>query len=228
MIDGSDLSPAWRKALRPALSSPSMEGLKTFLEEEKAAQKRIYPSSSQVFHALSHVEPRDVRVVILGQDPYHGEGQAHGLSFSVQKGVRVPPSLKNIYKELHSDLGYKPVKHGFLEAWAEQGVLLLNSSLTVEHGQPASHSKKGWEPFTDAIIAAVAKGPPAAFLLWGKHAQEKASAVDETKHLVIKTSHPSPMGNSANKGFFGSRPFSRANAFLNSRGRKPINWQLPE
>ena len=228
MIEGSCLSPAWRRALGAALSDPSMEGLKTFLEEEGAAQKRIYPPSDQIFRALDLVEPEDVRVVILGQDPYHGEGQAHGLSFSVQPGVRVPPSLKNIYKELHSDLGCKPVMHGFLEAWAKQGVLLLNNALTVEHGQPASHRKKGWEPFTDAIIAAASKGPPTAFLLWGKHAQEKAASVDETKHLVIKTSHPSPMGNSANKGFFGSKPFSRTNAFLRAHGRGSINWQLPE
>lgn len=228
MIHEANLSKAWRSVLSAALSASSMGQLRTFLKEEEAVNKQIYPPSDQIFRALHLVDPEDVRVVILGQDPYHGAGQAHGLSFSVQPGVRVPPSLKNIYKELHADLGYPPVQHGFLESWARQGVLLLNASLTVEHGKAGSHRKKGWEPFTDAIVAATSAGAPKAFLLWGRNAQEKAQAVDFNKHLVIQTSHPSPMGNSANKGFFGSRPFSRANSFIEKHGRGTINWQLPK
>ena len=223
-----DLSPSWRSALSDALSSSRMDSLRTFLQGEKASGRRIYPPTNQIFRALHLVEPEDVRVVILGQDPYHGAGQAHGLSFSVQPGVNVPPSLRNIYRELQDDLGHAPVAHGFLESWARQGVLLLNDSLTVEHGKAGSHRNKGWEPFTDAVIAAVSEGSPTAFLLWGRNAREKARTVDSSKHLVIATSHPSPMGNSANKGFFGSRPFSRANAFLEANGRQAIDWKLPD
>jgi uracil-DNA glycosylase len=205
-----------------------MVGLRRFLRERKTAGAEVFPPSSSVFRALQLVEPQDVRVVILGQDPYHGPGQAHGLSFSVRPGVRPPPSLVNIYKELQADLGHAPVRHGFLERWAEQGVLLLNDSLTVERGAAGSHRNKGWEPFTDAVIRAIDKGPPTVFVLWGRNAQAKAASVDRNRHLVIATSHPSPMGDSANKGFFGSRPFSRTNAFLKEHGRGEIDWRLPD
>jgi uracil-DNA glycosylase len=169
----------------------------------------------------------EVRVVILGQDPYHGPGQAHGLCFSVQQGVRTPPSLVNIYKELEADLGIKPRHHGCLEHWAKQGVLLLNSVLTVERGLAASHSKRGWERFTDRIIARVNdKAEPVVFLLWGSYAQKKAAFVDGSRHLVLKAAHPSPL--SAHSGFLGCRHFSRSNAFLEERGLKPIEWALPE
>jgi uracil-DNA glycosylase len=173
----------------------------------------------------------EVKVVILGQDPYHGPGQAHGLCFSVQPGVRTPPSLVNIYKELESDLGIKPARHGFLEHWARQGVLLLNSVLTVEMGRAASHQGKGWERFTDAVIAKVnARAEPVVFMLWGAYAQKKAAFVDSIdkggRHLVLKAAHPSPL--SAHNGFLGCRHFSKANAFLEQHGMKPIDWALPE
>lgn len=167
-----------------------------------------------------------MRVVILGQDPYHGEGQAHGLSFSVRPGVRIPPSLVNIYKELQNDLGIPPARHGFLEHWAEQGVLLLNSVLTVERALAASHQKRGWETFTDAIIRAVNdQQQPVVFILWGSYAQKKAAFVDQSRHLVLRSAHPSPL--SAHNGFFGTAPFSKANAFLEANGRPPIDWALP-
>jgi uracil-DNA glycosylase len=168
-----------------------------------------------------------VRVVILGQDPYHGEGQAHGLCFSVQPGVPPPPSLVNIFKELDTDLGIKPARHGLLDHWAKQGVLLLNSVLTVELGRAASHRDRGWERFTDAVVAAVnAKPEPVVFLLWGSYAQKKAAFVDQSRHLVLKAPHPSPL--SAHSGFFGCRHFSKANAFLERRGLAPIDWALPD
>jgi uracil-DNA glycosylase len=169
----------------------------------------------------------EVRVVILGQDPYHGPGQAHGLCFSVPEGVRPPPSLVNIYKELESDLGVRPARHGFLEHWAKQGVLLLNSVLTVEMGRAASHQGRGWERFTDAVIREVnAKSDPVVFMLWGSYAQKKAAFVDGSRHLVLKAPHPSPL--SAHSGFLGCRHFSKANSFLESRGMAPIDWALPE
>lgn len=229
MTDASiRLSPAWREALADQFPSPHMDRLRTFLVAEKQAGKEIFPAGDHIFRALDLVEPQDVKVVILGQDPYHGPGQAHGLSFSVRPGVRPPPSLVNIYKELQADLGYAPPKHGFLEHWARQGVLLLNDSLTVERASAGSHRNKGWEPFTDAIIRVVDRGPSSVFILWGRNAQAKAASVDKSKHLVIATSHPSPMGDSCNKGFFGSRPFSLANAFLKQYGRGEIDWKLPE
>ncbi len=167
-----------------------------------------------------------MRVVILGQDPYHGEGQAHGLCFSVQPGTRVPPSLVNIYKELESDLGIPRARHGFLEHWARQGVLLLNAVLTVEMARAASHQKRGWEHFTDAVIRLVnEKSDPVVFMLWGAYAQRKAAFVDTDRHLVLKAAHPSPL--SAHNGFLGCRHFSKANAFLKERGQKPIDWALP-
>ena len=220
------LHESWRTALADQFAAPHMAGLKAFLESEKAAGKRIFPKGSAYFRALDLTPLDRVKVVILGQDPYHGEGQAHGLCFSVQPGVRTPPSLVNIYKELESDLGLPRPRHGFLEHWAQQGVLLLNSVLTVEMGRAASHQGKGWEIFTDAIIRTVAQQEqPVVFLLWGAYAQRKAAFVDQDRHLVLKAAHPSPL--SAHNGFLGCRHFSKANAFLEAHGRGAIDWALP-
>lgn len=220
------LHESWREALADQFAAPYMQGLKAFLEAEKAAGKRIFPKGSEYFRALDLTPLDQVKVVILGQDPYHGEGQAHGLCFSVQPGVRTPPSLVNIYKEMESDLGIARAGHGFLEHWARQGVLLLNSVLTVEMGRAASHQGKGWELFTDAIVRLVAqKEEPVVFLLWGAYAQRKAGFVDQSRHLILKSAHPSPL--SAHNGFLGSRPFSQANAFLEAKGRGGIDWALP-
>ncbi|GAA4174360.1 uracil-DNA glycosylase [Shinella granuli] len=217
---------SWKAPLAAEFSSPYMADLKAFLLEQKQAGRRIFPKGSEYFRALDLTPLEEVRVVILGQDPYHGEGQAHGLCFSVQPGVRIPPSLVNIYKEMQDDLGIPPVRHGFLEHWAKQGVLLLNSVLTVEMGRAASHQGRGWERFTDAVIRAVnEQEKPVVFILWGSYAQKKAAFVDRDRHLVLRSAHPSPL--SAHNGFFGSRPFSKANAFLEKHGRKPIDWQLP-
>ena len=211
----------------PEFNSDYMAALKEFLASEKAAGKTIYPKGSEWFSALDLTPLDKVRVVILGQDPYHGPGQAHGLCFSVPPGVRPPPSLINIYKELESDLGLARPHHGFLEHWAEQGVLMLNSVLTVEMAKAASHSKKGWERFTDAVIRLVdAKPEPVVFMLWGAYAQKKAAFVDSTRHLVLKAAHPSPL--SAHNGFLGCKHFSKCNAFLESRGLSPIEWRLPD
>lgn len=220
------LHESWRIALADQFAAPYMAGLKTFLEQEKAAGKRIFPKGSAYFRALDLTPLDQVKVVILGQDPYHGEGQAHGLCFSVQPGVRTPPSLVNIYKELENDLGLPRARHGFLEHWARQGVLLLNSVLTVEMGRAASHQGKGWEIFTDAIIRTVAQQEqPVVFLLWGAYAQRKAAFVDQDRHLVLKAAHPSPL--SAHNGFHGCRHFSQTNAFLEAHGRGAIDWALP-
>lgn len=220
------LNESWLTPLQPQFDSRYMADLKAFLLAEKNAGKVIYPKGSEWFAALDATPLENVRVVILGQDPYHGEGQAHGLCFSVQHGVRPPPSLMNIYKELKADLGFDPPNHGNLKTWTEQGVLLLNSVLTVEAGKAASHQGKGWERFTDAIIQLVNDQPhPVVFILWGSYAQKKAAFVDQSKHLVLKSVHPSPL--SAHNGFFGSKPFSQANAFLKSNGRGEIDWHLP-
>lgn len=220
------LDPSWLAPLQKEFDAPYMAALKSFLVAEKEAGKRIFPKGSEWFHALDATPLDQVRVVIIGQDPYHGEGQAHGLCFSVRDGVQPPPSLVNIYKELKSDLGIDPPRHGHLESWAKQGVLLLNAVLTVEAGRAASHQGKGWEQFTDAVIREVNALPrPVVFILWGSYAQRKASFVDTTKHCVIKSAHPSPL--SAHNGFFGSRPFSKANAFLEAHGEQPIDWRLP-
>jgi len=217
----------WKALLAPEFAKPYMADLKTFLQARRGAGARVFPKGADYFRALDLTPPGKVKVVILGQDPYHGEGQAHGLSFSVKPGVRIPPSLVNIYKELQNDLGIPPARHGFLEHWAKQGVLLLNSVLTVEMGMAAAHQGKGWEKFTDAVIRAVNDLPqPVVFILWGSYAQKKAAFVDTSKHLVIKSPHPSPL--SAHNGFFGTRPFSRANDFLVSRGYTPIDWKLPD
>jgi uracil-DNA glycosylase len=223
------LSDSWKVPLQAEFDSQYMADLGDFLRERRGDGAEIYPPMDSVFHALDAVPLDQVRVVILGQDPYHGPGQAHGLSFSVQKGVRIPPSLVNIYREIEDDLGIAPPKHGCLDAWARQGGLLLNSVLTVERGRPASHQGKGWERFTDAVIRLVSdKAEPSVFMLWGAYAKKKASRVDESRHLVIRTSHPSPMHDSAHKGFFGSRFASKANEFLQENGRTPVDWRLPE
>jgi uracil-DNA glycosylase len=219
------LHKSWKTPLQPEFQSDYMAQLKAFLVAEKAAGKHIYPKGSAWFRALDLTPLGTVRVVILGQDPYHGPGQAHGLCFSVPPGVRPPPSLINIYKELESDLGLPRPNHGFLEHWAKQGVLLLNSVLTVEMAKAASHQKKGWEQFTDAVIRLVnAKDQPVVFLLWGAYAQKKAAFVDSTKHLMLTAAHPSPL--SAHNGFMGCRHFSRCNAFLEGKGLAPIDWAL--
>jgi uracil-DNA glycosylase len=226
MTDGIKLHESWKTPLGPEFAGLYMQELKAFLLAEKARGKRIFPKGGEYFRALDLTPLEKVRVVILGQDPYHGEGQAHGLCFSVRPGVRTPPSLVNIYKELESDLGITPARHGFLEHWAEQGVLLLNSVLTVEMARAASHQGKGWERFTDAIIRTVnERVEPVVFLLWGSYAQKKAAFVDTKRHLVLKAPHPSPL--SAYNGFFGCRHFSKANAFLEAKGLKPIDWALP-
>jgi len=222
----SDLPSSWQAALAPVLASPGMAALTAFLDAEEAAGKRIYPPRESRWRAFVLTPLETVRVVILGQDPYHGAGQAHGLAFSVPAGVKVPPSLRNIHKELAADLGRVVPLGGNLEHWAAQGVLLLNTSLSVEEGRAGSHAKSGWEAVTDAAIAAVAaKTEPCVFLLWGAHAQRKAERVPDLargRHLVVTAAHPSPL--SARNGFFGSRPFSQANAFLAAQGRGAIDW----
>lgn len=221
------LHPSWREALLGEFEQPYMSELKRFLLEEREKGSRIFPKGSEWFRALDLTPLEEVRVVILGQDPYHGPGQAHGLCFSVQRGIQIPPSLINIFKEIESDLGIRPARHGFLEHWAKQGVLLLNSVLTVEMGRAASHREKGWERFTDVIVRQINERPdPVVFMLWGSYAQKKAAFVDQSKHLVLKAPHPSPL--SAHSGFFGCKHFSKANAFLESRGLLPIDWALPE
>ena len=219
------LHPAWLHPLQTEFDAPYMLALKNFLAQERARGKRIFPKAGEWFKALDATPLNDVRVVILGQDPYHGEGQAHGLCFSVQQGVPPPPSLLNIYKEMKSDLGLDPPRHGNLEAWASQGVLLLNSVLTVEAGRAASHQGKGWEKFTDAIIREVNALPhPVVFILWGNYAQKKAAFVNGDRHCMIKSAHPSPL--SAHNGFFGSKPFSRTNDFLRGQNAGQIEWKL--
>jgi uracil-DNA glycosylase len=220
------LDASWQAALEPEFANPYMQALREFLVSEKAQGKEIFPKGSEYFRALDLAHLSEIRVVILGQDPYHGDGQAHGLCFSVRPGVRIPPSLINIYKELERDLGIAPARHGFLENWANQGVLLLNSVLTVERGLAASHQGQGWERFTDAVISAVnAQQTPVAFMLWGAYAQRKAAFVDASKHLILKAPHPSPL--SAHQGFIGCGHFSKANAFLSSKGLGEIEWKLP-
>ncbi|MGB7432466.1 MAG: uracil-DNA glycosylase [Ahrensia sp.] len=225
MTDTIKLHDSWRQPLTREFEAPYMAALRQFLRDERAAGKTIFPPPARWFAALDATPLDQVKVVILGQDPYHGPGQAHGLCFSVQHGVRVPPSLVNIYKELQADLGIAPATHGNLQAWAAQGVLLLNSVLTVEAHQAASHQKKGWERFTDAVIRLVnERAEPTVFILWGAHAQKKAAFVDETKHLVLKSPHPSPL--SAHNGFFGTKPFSQCNAFLEAHGRGAVDWRV--
>lgn len=231
MDDRAKLDDSWKIPLAVEFASDYMADLRGFLAVEKAAGKQIFPKSDQYFRALNLTPLDQVRVVILGQDPYHGPGQAHGLCFSVQPGVRPPPSLVNIYKELERDFGLPRPAHGFLEHWARQGVLLLNSVLTVEMAHAASHRGKGWEHFTDAIVRLIAAKPePVVFLLWGSYAQKKAAFVESVerggRHLVLEAPHPSPL--SAYHGFFGCKHFSKANAFLEQNGLTPIDWSLPD
>ncbi len=221
------LHPSWLRRLEAEFGQPYLRELRAFLVAEKRAGKTLYPPAEQWFAAYDTTPFEAVKVVILGQDPYHGPGQAHGLCFSVPPGVEIPPSLVNIYRELESDLGIPPATHGCLTHWAEQGVLLLNATLTVERGRAGSHQGRGWELFTDRTIALLdAEREALVFILWGSHAQKKGAFIDTRKHLVIKSPHPSPL--SAHRGFFGSRPFSRANAWLIAHGQAPIDWRLPE
>jgi len=218
---------SWRAALEPVLTTPESRRLGGWLRQQEDGGKSVYPPRGQRLRALELTPLDKVKVVILGQDPYHGPGQAHGLCFSVPDGVRVPPSLGNIYKELRDDLGVEIPPHGNLERWARQGVLLLNTCLTVEAGQAGSHAGKGWEAITDAAVAGVAvREQPSVFLLWGSHARSKALKVPELvqndRHLILTSPHPSPL--SAHGGFFGSKPFSQANAFLEAKGRGTIDW----
>ncbi|MFZ6004162.1 MAG: uracil-DNA glycosylase [Actinomycetota bacterium] len=215
----------WNPVLRTEFAKPYWPQLQQFVAEERARHP-VYPAHEEVFAALHLTPYQDVKVLILGQDPYHGPGQAHGLCFSVRPGVPAPPSLQNIFKELESDLGIAPPDHGCLEAWARQGVLLLNATLTVRGRQAASHQGKGWETFTDEVIRAVsAKQERVVFILWGASARRKRALVDAGRHVVIESAHPSPL--SAHNGFFGSRPFSRANEALVEAGRQPVDWHIP-
>ena len=221
------LEPTWKAHLQDEFDKEYIQTLRSFLLAEKAAGKTIYPHGDEYFNALNLTPFEQVKVVILGQDPYHGPGQAHGLSFSVRPDIAIPPSLVNMYKELHSDLGIEPARHGYLKHWAQQGVLLLNSVLTVQHKQAASHQGRGWEEFTDRIIAELnEKRENIVFILWGSYAQRKGRFIDNSKHCVIKSVHPSPL--SAYRGFFGSKPFSRANDYLSSCGISPVDWRLPD
>jgi uracil-DNA glycosylase len=219
-------APSWHSALLGEFEQPYMQKLKAFLSAEKEQKKQIYPHSSHWFHALETTPLDDVKVVILGQDPYHQPGQAHGLCFSVQPGVKAPPSLVNIYKELQSDLGITPPNHGYLESWAQQGVLLLNAVLTVVDSHANAHQGKGWEQFTDKIVSTVNEQcEHVVFMLWGSYAQKKGAVIDTQKHLVLKAPHPSPL--SAHRGFLGCKHFSQANAYLAQHQKQPIEWALP-
>lgn len=215
----------WWPVLKPQFETANYQQLHNFLVDEYGHQQ-VYPEMHHIFEAFNWTPFSKVKVVILGQDPYHGPGQAHGCSFSVLPGVAVPPSLQNIYKELQADLGCPPVKHGCLRSWAEQGVLLLNSVLTVRAGQAYSHQGHGWEQLTDAAIVALSERPaPVVFILWGRAARDKKRLIDLKRNFVVESAHPSPL--SAYRGFFGSRPFSKTNQFLEMTGQAPINWQLP-
>ena len=221
----SQLHPSWLAVIGDELEKHYMQALRAFLKEEKVAGKTIYPPSPLIFNAFNHTPFDKVRVVIIGQDPYHGDSQAHGLSFSVPNGIAPPPSLLNIYKEIASDLGIKMSRNGDLTPWADQGVLLLNATLTVEQSLAGSHQNKGWEAFTDATIAALnAHREGLVFVLWGSYAQKKGAVIDAHKHLVLKSVHPSPL--SAHRGFFGNHQFSTINQYLIKQGQTPIHWQL--
>ena len=220
-----NLESSWLKVLKDEFEKPYMKNLSIFLNNEKKNNKIIYPPGSKIFNALNLTPFTSVKVIILGQDPYHGQNQANGLSFSVEIGNKIPPSLQNIFKELNSDLNILPSQHGDLSNWAKQGVLLLNTILTVESSKPSSHSNKGWEIFTDKILHSLSSlKDNLVFILWGKKAQEKISLIDESKHKILKSTHPSPY--SANNGFFGSQPFSKTNFFLESKNIDKINWKL--
>ncbi len=220
------LEPGWLAKLEPEFQKLYMQDLKQFLLERRQLGKTIYPAGNQFFSALDHTPIDRVNVVILGQDPYHGPGQAHGLCFSVPPGVKPPPSLINIFREIEADMGITMPRHGCLHHWADQGVLLLNSVLTVEQGDAASHQGKGWEQFTDRVIHVVNDNcESCVFMLWGAYAQRKGAFIDRQRHLVLEAPHPSPL--SAHRGFLGCRHFSRANAWLLERGKPAIDWSLP-
>lgn len=217
---------SWKRVLAQEFSQPYFTSLKNFLVAEKQAGKKIYPPGPEIFHAFNATPFSQVKVVILGQDPYHGKGQAHGLCFSVSRGIKPPPSLVNIFKEIQSDLGLPIPRHGNLEYWAKQGVFLLNAILTVQANLPASHQGKGWETFTDRVIQTISEERSGVvFLLWGRFAQNKSVLIDESKHHILKAAHPSPF--SANNGFLGCKHFSKANALLEQQGLRPIDWSLP-
>lgn len=219
------IEPSWKKELEAEFKKPYFESLVHHLKTEKQAGKTIYPAGKNIFNAFNITPFDKVKVLLLGQDPYHGPGQAHGLCFSVQKGVPPPPSLVNIYKELHDDLGIAVPRTGDLTKWAQQGVFMLNASLTVRAGEPMSHAKIGWATFTDAVIKKVSEDKEhVVFILWGKFAQEKAILIDASKHCIIKSAHPSPL--SAHNGFFKSKPFSKANEYLVAHGIDPIDWSI--
>jgi uracil-DNA glycosylase len=228
-FSGSDvqLEASWLAQLAGEFEQPYMQDLRAFLREEKHAGKHIYPRGPEFFNAFTHTPLDKVKVVILGQDPYHGEGQAHGLCFSVKPGVAVPPSLKNIYKEIHAELALPIPQHGHLTTWADQGVLLLNSVLSVEASRAASHQGKGWETFTDKVIDVINREREGVvFMLWGNYAQRKGAIIDGERHCVLKAPHPSPL--SAHRGFFGCGHFLMANEYLQGRGETPIDWSLPD
>lgn len=217
------LEKTWLEALDGEFNKPYMIGLKKFLQEEKNSGKIIYPKGSEIFNALNTTALNQIKVVIIGQDPYHGEGQAHGLSFSVRKGVKLPPSLRNIYKEIESEYGCNLPNSGDLTSWAKQGVLLLNATLTVEQAKAGAHQGKGWETFTDNVIKTVnAKCDGVVFLLWGSYAQKKSEFIDSKKHLILQAPHPSPL--SAHRGFLGCGHFKKANEYLAQKGKEPIDW----
>jgi uracil-DNA glycosylase len=221
------LEPSWLERLAPEFRESYMQDLRAFLLERKRSGATVYPPGRLIFNALDSTPFDQVRVVILGQDPYHGPRQAHGLCFSVLPGVNPPPSLVNIFKEREADLGLKPPTHGCLQAWAERGVLLLNAVLTVEQGQAGAHQGKGWEIFTDQVVRLLnAERDGLVFLLWGGYALKKGAVIDRQRHCVLTAPHPSPL--SAHRGFFGSRHFSQANAYFERRGEAPVDWSLPE
>jgi len=216
---------SWRDSLKQEFDQPYMQELAVFLREQESWGRVVFPEKNKIFNALNLTPVNNIKVVILGQDPYHGEGQAHGLSFSVEKGVAIPPSLRNIYKELNADLACSFPEHGDLSYWAKQGVLLLNSVLTVEQSAAASHKKQGWEDFTDAIINVVNEQcENVVFLLWGAYAHKKGGRVDGSRHCVLESAHPSPL--SARRGFIGCRHFSQANSYLTAKKRQPVDWQI--
>lgn len=224
-MDRLKLEESWKQQLWQEFESDYMQQLRSFLLAEKRAGKQIFPAGNDIFNALNSTPFDKVRVVILGQDPYHGPGQAHGLCFSVRPGVEIPPSLRNIYKEIAADLGIAPSRSGCLQSWAEQGVLLLNAVLTVESGKAAAHQGRGWERFTDRIIALLnEQGQHIVFLLWGSYAQRKGQFIDRSRHLVLESPHPSPL--SASRGFFGNHHFSRANAYLQAHSRGSVDWRV--
>lgn len=222
-----NLERSWLEQLEDEFQQPYMQQLREFLRDEKQRGKRIFPAGEDMFNAFAHTPLDQVKVVILGQDPYHGEGQAHGLCFSVKPGIKVPPSLQNIYKEIQAEFGGETPRHGHLVSWADQGVLLLNSVLSVEAAQAASHQRQGWETFTDRVVDVINRQREGVvFMLWGSYAQRKGAMIDSERHCILKAPHPSPL--SAHRGFFGCGHFKAANDYLLQRGETPIDWSLPD